>query len=75
VVPKLLSLHPVCGVCGLADSHAIGMAAATSVIQCMSPGSTIILPDNLYFNVVQAMDLIYRPLGIQYVQVWMSVCL
>jgi hypothetical protein len=51
------------------------MAAATSVIQCMSPGSTIILPDNLYFNVVQAMDLIYRPLGIQYVQVWMSVCL
>ena len=47
----------------------IGMAAATSVIQCLPAGSTILLPDNLYFNVVQAMDLVYRPLGINYVQV------
>ncbi len=38
----------------------------------MAPGTTILMPDNLYFNVIQLMELVYQPLGIRYRQVDMS---
>ena len=46
-----------------------GMAAAMAVVQALPPQSTILLPDNLYFNVVQALDLVFVPWGIKYRQV------
>ena len=45
------------------------MAAAMAVVQSLPPRSTILMPDNLYFNVILALDLAFVPWGITYKQV------
>ena len=44
------------------------MAAAMAVVQSLPGRACILLPDNLYFNVVQALDHAFVPHGITYKQ-------